>query len=76
MRVIELSLAIGVVEACWWGKKNEPEERRIQKPVVSRPKTVPRGNPKVPISKRKGYKKDILMKIHRVRLYEISITYF
>jgi len=55
MRVIELSLAIGVVEACWWGKKNEPEERRIQKPVVSRPKTVPRGNPKVPISKRKGY---------------------
>ena len=53
MRVVELSLALGVVEACWWGKQNEPEERRIQKPPV-RPKTVPRPNPKVAISKRKG----------------------
>jgi hypothetical protein len=53
MRVVELSLALGVVEACWWGKENEPEERRIQKPPV-RPKTVPRPNPKLSISKRKG----------------------
>jgi len=53
MRVVELSLALGVVEACWWGKQDEPEERRIQTPPV-RPKSVPRGNPKVTISKRKG----------------------
>ena len=53
MRVVELGLALGVVEACWWIKQNEPEERRIQKPPV-RPKTVPRANPKVSLAKRKG----------------------
>ena len=54
MRVIELSLALGLVEGCFWLKNDEPE----RKTTVSRPpvrlKTAPRGNPKVSLSKKGG----------------------
>ena len=54
MRVVELSLALGLVEGCFWLKKDEPEKRTtVSRPPV-RLKTAPRGNPKVSFPKKGG----------------------